>query len=93
MNNSFRMTKHAIERTSQRGIKIKDVPLILLYGTEASHGRVWVTKKNAYQAGKIDEKLQRKLCDLIGKCIVADGNTIITAYHSSPAQQRRMLRN
>lgn len=90
--NMLAVTDHAAMRMAQRNIKMKDAELIMLIGTEVDDGYL-VRAKDGLE-------LQRLLLDLLehikrvrGKRLVTASGRIITAYHSSKSDQRRLLRN
>jgi hypothetical protein len=92
MNDRLHITNHAEVRANQRGIRLKDIPLILLFGTEASDGRICITKKDIQDTQNSQLKIGKRLTQLEGKCVVADGETIITTYHANKKQRQRMFR-
>ena len=90
--NTLVLTGHAAMRMAQRSIKLQDVELIVMIGTEVEDG--YLVLAQDYQ------EVERQVKDLLNRCrrivgkrlIVANGQ-IVTAYHPSKRQQRRLLRN
>lgn len=85
------LTEHAKTRIRQRGMKERDVEVIMEYGTLTEKGPM-ITKKD-YAA--IEREMKRKLTwlrRLVDKLVITDGADIITVFHTSRAQQRRLLR-
>ncbi len=88
----LRLTRHAERRIQQRGLRETDIALILQYGAEAGSGYM-VRRKDVARLEQELKRLLSKLERLVGKLVVADGGTVITAYHATRRQQRRVLRH
>lgn len=77
------LTNHAISRMAQRGIKLKDVELVLDYGREmyAKGAILYVLSKKEIEK---HQKTEPKLKNLRGlKVVVSTHNyTVITAYRN-----------
>jgi hypothetical protein len=84
-------TVHGMARLNQSGIRPDDRLLILAIATEVESGLI-VTQQD-YQAF---ERRCKKLIDqarrLVGMRLVTAEDRIVTAYHASRRQQRRLLR-
>jgi hypothetical protein len=86
------LTRHAALRLAQRSIRLKDAELIALVGTEVEDG--YLVRAKDYQEIEAEIKgLLQRLRRTIGKrLIVADGQ-IVTVYHASKRQHRRLVRS
>ena len=74
----------------QRGIKDSDIDFILEYGT-CKGQRAMITNKDCniiVTKAKKSIDIANRLC---GKQIIMDGDSVITAYHGSSAQQSRFM--
>lgn len=91
MMNSWNLTTHAVMRLSQRGLVNGDLELIKWIGSEVEGG--YLVREKDFQA--LDRQL-RQLRDharrLVGKRLVIDGDTLVTAYHAVRTKERRLLR-
>ena len=85
------LKRHAVRRMSQRGIRQDDLELIELFGTDVEGGPI-LLRKDADAAERETKKLIARLRHLVGTRVVRDGDTIITAYHTSRGKERRLLR-
>lgn len=83
----MRLTKHAAQRSRQRGLRVGDLQLIRDYGTETSSGYL-LCRRDVERARAVAQRLER----LEGKFLAADGDAAITVYHATERQQRRLLR-
>ena len=85
-------TRHAEMRMGQRGIRKKDIRLILAFGTQVDD-ETWLVRDRDV-APEI-ETLKRKIQALSRlrnrKLVIRDGR-VITTYFSRPADQKRTLR-
>jgi hypothetical protein len=85
------LTQHAVLRMSQRGIRLDDLELAGLIGTDVEGG--CLVRQRDFQALERElKKLRDHARRLVGKRVVSDGGTILTAYHASHAKERRLLR-
>jgi len=85
------ITKHAASRMSQRGLMPGDADLIVLIGTEVADGYV-VREKDYQEAERSLKQLLHRFRRLVGKRLVVESGIIVTAYHLSKRQERRLLR-
>ncbi|MGL3211637.1 hypothetical protein [Bradyrhizobium sp. BR 1433] len=85
------ITKHAAVRMSQRGILLKDAELITLIGTEVTDGYL-VREKDYREAEHTLKRMLQQFRRLVGKRLVVKSGQIVTAYHSSGAHKRELLR-
>jgi len=84
-------TKHSIVRMSQRGIRLDDLELAERIGTEVEGG--YFVRRKDFQA--YERETKRRLDQarrLVGQRVVKKGDVVITAYHASRADERRLLR-
>ena len=85
------LTKHAVLRLSQRGIRCDDLQLIQSIGTEVEGG--FLVRQKDFQALERElKKLRDHARRLVGKRVVRNGDAVITAYHAGHAKERRLLR-
>jgi arginase family enzyme len=77
---------------AQRGIRQSDLDLILQLGSEVEGGLI-VREKDFRQ---FERKLRREIehaSRLVGKRLVLGGDHLVTAYHASRADTKRLLRS
>jgi hypothetical protein len=86
------LTQHALIRMAQRGIKIDDAELIMLIGTEVGDGQ-FVRTKDCQTFEHAVKQLIERVWRLNGKRVVLVGGRVVTAYHTSPAKERKLLRH
>ena len=87
---SISITHHAAQRMAQRGVRTSDVDVLLSIATEVEGG--YLVRENdarvfADELRKRAEQAER----LAGKRFVIRENKLVTAYHATPAQTRRLL--
>jgi hypothetical protein len=86
------MTKHATTRMAQRGIQLKDAELIELIGTPVNDG--YLVRAKDYQAAEREIKeLLARMRRLQGKRLVTAEGRVLTAFHASRREERRLLRH
>jgi hypothetical protein len=85
------LSRHAVLRMSQRGIRCDDLDLVEFIGTEVEGGHL-VRQKDAQAFERDAKKLINRVRQLVGKRVVRNGDAIVTAYHTSRAKERRLLR-
>jgi hypothetical protein len=85
------MTKHAKRRMAQRGIQLKDVELIELIGTPVDDGYL-VRTKDCQSAEREIKRLLARIRRLEGKRLVAANGRLVTTFHTSRREERRLLR-
>jgi hypothetical protein len=90
--NTLALTSHAAVRMAQRNIKMKDVELIMLIGTEVDDGFL-VRAKDGLELEKLLFELLERIRRVRGKRLVTANGQIITTYHSYRSDQRRLLRS
>ena len=84
-------TRHAILRMSQRCIRPDDLELAELIGTEVEGGYL-VRRKDVQDYERDLKQRINRARRLAGKRVVRDGDAVITAYHTKPGKERRLLR-
>jgi hypothetical protein len=85
------LTRHAIMRMSQRGIRLDDLELAELIGTEVEGGCL-VRRKDVQGFERALKKLAGQARRLSGKRIVRPGDAVVTAYHAGRGKERQLLR-
>ena len=89
--NTLMLTGHATIRMAQRGIDSKDAELIALVGTEVEGGYL-VRNKDYQELERQLKGLLQRLRRVTGKRLIVDGSRVVTAYHASVRQKRRLMR-
>jgi len=85
------LTAHATVRMAQRGIRIKESDLIAEYGTPVDDG--FLFREEDCRALERELKMAIELVNrLCGKRLVVANGRIVTAYHATKKQRRRLLR-
>jgi hypothetical protein len=85
-------TRHAAIRMAQRSISLRDADLIAMLGSAVADG--YLVREKDYQA--VERRIKHLLVRvrrLRGKRLVVANGRIITAFHVTRRQQRRLLRN
>ena len=85
-------THHAEARMQQRGIREKDIPLIITLGTQVDDETWFMRKQDVALEIDIRKGQIRALERLANRKVVMRGGEVITAYLSRPADQKRTLR-
>lgn len=85
------LSSHARKRLSQRGMNSADVEAIIAHGTPVPGGYLLRARdvNEAISELKGQISILERLKDRV---IVADGQTVITAYPASKRKQKRLLR-
>jgi len=86
------LSPHAQQRLQQRGLSRPDISLILAHGTETNDG-FFLRRRDAKEAERMLRKQISQLHRLVGKFVVTDGDTIVTAYHPGKTKQKAILRH
>ena len=87
--NALRPKPHAVQRMSQRALKVDDLDLIMLLGVEVPDG-LFVRRKECEVAARKLVDLAEQIQGLPGTRVVLDGGRVITGYRALPRQQRRL---
>lgn len=85
------MTKHAVQRFSQRGMTPSDVELILEIGSEVEDGYL-VRAKDRQVAERFLQDLLARIRRAEGKRIVVAEGNVVTGYRANRRETRRLLR-
>lgn len=86
------ISRHAQTRMAQRGLREADIDLILRLGSEVEGGILVRRKDFERYAAALRDQLRRAE-RLVGKRLVMADDTLVTAYHSSEADAKRLLQN
>src|SRR4051812_39288609 len=84
------LTHHAVVRLSQRGIRSNDMEILDLLGTDVEGGSI-LLRKDAQAFEREAKRAIARVWQLVGKRSVSDGHTVITAYHTTRAKERRVV--
>jgi|HubBroStandDraft_4_1064222.scaffolds.fasta_scaffold995213_2 hypothetical protein len=84
-------SQHATVRCAQRGIPLDDAELIMLIGSEISDGYLVRAKDCQAVERKLKEAITR-IRRLKGKRLVVADGRVITAFHATTPEHRRLLR-
>ncbi len=85
-------TRHAERRLNQRGIRPRDVDLLLNSATQVSPDAYLLTNSDVDREILRRKQEIQQLERLRGIKLVVEGETLITAYRSKESDQRRTLR-
>ncbi len=79
------ITKHAIQRSQQRGIPQNEFDLIMQIGTSSdrpgSATEYVVLKKDKIKAIEFLKKMIQKIDKMEGSAVLTNGNSVVTTYH------------
>lgn len=89
---SMCISRHARIRMAQRGIREADIDLILTMGSEVEGGLLVRRKDFERYEADLRARIQ-KAERLVGKRLVMVKDTLVTAYHSSQTEAKRLLQN
>jgi len=88
---ALRLTRHAVARMAQRGLKCDDLELVQWIGTPVEDG--YLVRQKDFQLLECElKKLRDQARRMVGKRVVVVGDRIITAYHADRDKARRLLR-
>ena len=85
-------TRHGKTRMQQRGIRKKDIRLILAFGTQVDDETWFMRNRDVAREIETRKREIRALSRLVNRKVVIRGGHVITAYPSRPADQKRTLR-
>jgi hypothetical protein len=90
--NDLYLTHHAKARMRQRGLRDADLSLLMEVASPIE-ANVWLLTNEdvAQEVSRLKRRVQR-LERLRGAKIVVAGDVVVTAYRSTPKDQRRALR-
>jgi hypothetical protein len=92
MSSTTYVTAHAAIRMAQRGIRRDDLDLITWFGTEIEAGCLF-RRKDYETVERAAKHFLQRLRKQVGKRVVIEGARVVTAYHATPAKERRLLRD
>lgn len=84
-----KLSRHATARAQQRGILLEDLEVIQQHGEEVTDGYMMTRKAIANRRSELKKELQR-LDKLNGVTLIADDDTIVTAYRAKNSTIRRL---
>lgn len=87
------LTRHAEARIRQRGLRERDLALVLEASTPLAQDAWLLTAADAEREISRRKREIEQLQRLRGCKVVISGNAIVTVYHMRPAAQRRALRS
>ena len=90
--NHVSYTHHAETRMQQRGIREKDISLIIELGTQIDDETWFMRNRDVTREIENLKKEIHRLERLANRKIVVRKGQVITAYLSQPADQKRTLR-
>jgi hypothetical protein len=90
--NGLTVTDHAAIRMAQRSVSMGDLELAALIGIEVDNGYLVLAKNCKRLEGDLKVLLNR-VRRLEGKRLVSADGRIVTTYHASKRQERRLLRD
>jgi len=85
-------TSHAIARMRQRGIRKRDITLILDFGTQIDEETWFMRDRDVRREIEARKREIQALERLASKKVVMRGEQVVTAYSSRPDDQKRTLR-
>ena len=88
----FVYTRHAETRMQQRGIRAKDISLIIAMGTQVDDQTWIMRKRDVVREIEILKRGIRVLERLANHKVVMRDGQVVTAYPSRPVDQKRTLR-
>lgn len=87
------LTRHAEARIRQRGLRERDLALVLEAATPLAQDAWLLTAADAEREISRRKREIEQLQRLRGCKVVISGNAIVTVCHMRPAAQRRALRS
>lgn len=89
---NIQISQHAETRMAQRGLSQRDIDLLLQIGTEVEGGLL-VRRKDVDEYENALREMIERARRLVGKRLVLAEDVVVTAYHSSLRDTKRLLRN
>jgi hypothetical protein len=89
---SAKLTDHAALRLAQRALRIDDMELAMMIGTEVEGG-IFVRERDSAVAARELVLLAQRIRHMAGLRIVHAGETAVTAYRATRRKQKRLLRH
>lgn len=90
--NKFKFSRHADGRMQQRGIRRRDIGLVLLWGTLTDDDAVLLRKKDVEYAIRQGELEHDRLWRLCGTKAVLRNGVVVTCYRATDKQTKWMHR-
>lgn len=84
------LSQHALTRMAQRGIRASDIALMMTFGTEVNDGFL-VRDKDVQAIEREVKAFLQRLRQMQGKRLIARDGTLVTAFHATERQTRRLL--
>ena len=88
----YMLTTHVQARCQQRGVKERDLDLIVQYGTETPNGLI-LTRKDIAEVEREVKRLMNRLSRLQDVFVATDGKTMKTTYRATRRQRRFQVGN
>ncbi len=91
MTADLHLTRHAEGRIRQRGVRERDLDLMIEHGTLTDDG-VLLTRRDVAAAISEHRRAIAQLERLKGTALILDGATVLSVYRPDREKSRRMLR-
>ena len=85
-------SNHARTRMQQRGLRERDVELIVDLGTQVSKDAYILRRQDVDREIELRRREIQALSRLRGRKVVVAADTVVTGYHPRPAARKRDLR-
>ena len=89
---SLAYSNHARARMQQRGLRERDVELIVDCGTRVSEDAYILRRQDVDREIELPRREIQTLSRLRGRKVVVAADTVVTGYHPRPAVRKRDLR-
>jgi hypothetical protein len=89
MAEQLELSLHAMGRASQRGKRRTDLDMVVEFGTPVREG-FFLHRKDVDRAFGDLKRLLQRLERLVGTYVLVRGGTVVTVYHPTRAQRRRL---
>ena len=89
--NGLTLTHHANKRVRQRGLRDKDVELIMECGTTGSRGRVALLRRDVAREVEECKRCIQKLERLKDWVVICEDEVVITCYNAGGQKRQQML--
>ncbi len=86
------LTRHAQTRMRQRGLRDRDIRLVLECGTQAPHGRVMLRNQDVEREITECKRRIQLVGRLRGAVVVCEDGCVVTCYHAVGRAGRQTLR-
>ena len=88
----FVYSHHAQARMQQRGLRERDIELIVDLGTRVSEDAYILRRRDVDREIELRRREIQALSRLRGRKVVVAEDTVVTGYHPRPAVRKRDLR-